>query len=176
MSRAWMPWYVGDYLRDTAHLTTLEHGAYLLLIAHYWERGPLPDDDNQLATITRMHVEKWRRIRPKLVRFFDVWLETQPSSEASAEQLVSKCWFHKRIDAELQKAEIISIKRKIAGRNGGMRANGHTNMQRYINGAIGKQTGNQSPSKKERGPPKEDDELTVSPSLSRTIKEKGWTA
>ena len=53
---AWFPFNVGDYVRDTMHLTTEQHGAYLLLMLAYWPRGPLPDNDNALASIAKVGV------------------------------------------------------------------------------------------------------------------------
>jgi uncharacterized protein YdaU (DUF1376 family) len=39
----WFKLYIGDYQRDTAHLSILEHGAYMLMLQHYYAtEQPLP--------------------------------------------------------------------------------------------------------------------------------------
>lgn len=44
--------FIGDYARDTAHLTVTEHGAYRLMLDHYYATGkPLPADAVMLARI-----------------------------------------------------------------------------------------------------------------------------
>ena len=102
MNRPWMPLYVGDYLGDTGHLTTTQHGAYLLLMMHYWRKGELPDDDRQLSKITKLPLQTWCEYRPTLQDFFH------------------EGWKHKRIDAELAKMVRVSEKRAIAGQKGGL--------------------------------------------------------
>lgn len=98
MSRPWMPLYVGDYLADTAHLRAAEHGAYLLLMMHYWSKKALPSDDESLARIARMTLGEWRKARPVIAPFF------------------GENWKHKRIEFELTEAARIAD----AGRKGGI--------------------------------------------------------
>ena len=64
----WMPWYVGDYLKKTSRLSTIQHGAYCLLLMDYWQNGPLPLDDEQLAAVTRLSIEEWTRVRLALMQ------------------------------------------------------------------------------------------------------------
>jgi uncharacterized protein YdaU (DUF1376 family) len=66
----WMPLAIGDYLADTSHLDTLEHGAYLLLLMHYWRKGPLPNDMTQLAHITKLSPDVWSMHQAVLLQFF----------------------------------------------------------------------------------------------------------
>jgi uncharacterized protein YdaU (DUF1376 family) len=98
-SNAWMPLYVGDYMRDTLHLDATEHGAYLMLIMHYWNTGPVRDDDRALANITRAGAQ-WPQIAPTIRAFF--------TSEGGFLK-------HKRIDAERAKSADLSDKRRAAG-------------------------------------------------------------
>lgn len=87
----WMPFYWGDYLRDTGHLAAQEHGAYLLLIGHYWTtKSPLPDDDRKLARIARVSGREWAKIRDTISDFFFV---------------ESGCWKHKRVEHEIEKCQ-----------------------------------------------------------------------
>jgi len=54
VSNPWSPFYWRDYIGDTGHLSLVEHGAYLLLMAHYYMTGaPLPANAEQLHRICR---------------------------------------------------------------------------------------------------------------------------
>lgn len=97
-----MPLYVADYLADTRRLSTLEHGAYMLLIMDYWRNGSLPDDDRKLARIVGLALDEWLEIR-----------------EAIAE-LFQDGWSHRRIDEEIAKTEAKNERRVEAGRRGGL--------------------------------------------------------
>lgn len=103
MSRPWMPLYVADYLADTGHLTTAEHGAYLLLIMHYWKNGGLPSDDGKLARIARCSMRDWLGMRQTLSEFF------------------GEGWTHGRIEHELATSLAAYEKRAKAGAKGGSR-------------------------------------------------------
>lgn len=62
MAQSWYPFYVGDYARKTAHLSMLEHGAYRLLLDHYYATGePLPDDNAKLFRICRARTPSERQ-------------------------------------------------------------------------------------------------------------------
>ncbi|HEV2274978.1 MAG TPA: DUF1376 domain-containing protein [Acidobacteriaceae bacterium] len=80
-----MPIYIGDYLADTMHLTTEQHGAYLLLLFHLWRRGTLPANDASLAQITGLGAEGWKNCREVLAEFFEV---------------AAGCWHHRRVERE----------------------------------------------------------------------------
>lgn len=69
-NRAWMPLHIADYLSDTGHLNAAEHGAYLLLIMHYWQNGHLPENEKLIARVARMTVEQWEESRDRLLPFF----------------------------------------------------------------------------------------------------------
>lgn len=81
----WMPLYIGDYLADTARLTTEQHGAYLLLIMDYWRSGKLPDDDRVLSQICKMPLDAWSNARASIQHYFSI---------------EDGFWVHARIEAE----------------------------------------------------------------------------
>ena len=117
----YMPLYVADYLADTAHLTALENGAYLMLIMNYWQRGKeLPAGDKQLARIARVTDTEWAEIKPAISEFFDE---------------VAGYWRHSRIERELDKVRDKSEQASNAGKASAQRkSNGRsTDVQRPLN-------------------------------------------
>jgi uncharacterized protein YdaU (DUF1376 family) len=97
----WFPMYPGDYLADTQSLSTRQHGAYcLLMFTYYIVEEPLPDDDTEMARITRLGLRTWVQERPRLERFFTIR---------------DGFWIHKRIDKELlRRSDLSTAARKKA--------------------------------------------------------------
>jgi hypothetical protein len=103
-----MQLYTSDYLADTAHLTTEEHGAYLLLLMNYWQRGkPLDNTGDRLAHVARLSAERWSEVEPVLSEFFLIDGDT---------------WTHSRIERDLetirQKSSKLSANAKQRHSNG----------------------------------------------------------
>lgn len=83
---AWMPLYVGDYLRDTMGLSREDHGSYLLLLMAYWATGgPLLDHDETLRNIARCPLDQWPKTKAILSQYFVIengqWINNRADIE-----------------------------------------------------------------------------------------------
>lgn len=105
-SLPYMQLYVSDYLADTAHLNATQHGAYMLLLMNYWQRGkPLDNSNDRLAFVARLTAEEWQENKEVLSEFFQIDGET---------------WLHTRIEIDLEKVREKSAKASFAGRSSGV--------------------------------------------------------
>jgi len=102
LGRSWIAFYMGDYQKDTNRLTTLEHGAYFLLLQECWTHGNIPAEPGDRAAIAKMTLREWLKIAPKINLFF------------------GEDGTQKRATEEIEKAEIIRTKRALAGIRGGL--------------------------------------------------------
>lgn len=97
----YMQFYVADYLADTAHLNAAQHGAYMLLLMNYWQRGKaLKNDNERLANVARMSNDEWTANKNIIAEFFQVTADE---------------WIHKRIEIDLKAVAAKSAKAKAAG-------------------------------------------------------------
>ena len=119
MSRAFIAFYMSDYARDTGHLSTLEHGAYFLLLQHCWTHdGAIPVCQKARAALAQVPRSTWYRIRTNIEPFFD-----EHGRQKRAVQAV-------------EKADKLILKQAMAGHRGAAKrwgkpittANGHGHM------------------------------------------------
>ncbi len=155
----WMPLYIGDYLADTGHLSTTQHGAYLLLLMHYWRKRELPTDDKQLAAIAKLPLR--------------IWLDTKETLQA----FFYDGWKHKKVESELARRKEVSDKRAAAGFKGGSR----TQLKNFMNEANA--SGCSSMTQSQRYKPTSTVSVerseglgkgNVSDDLAQNIKQRGW--
>lgn len=86
------------YLSDTRHLSTVEHGAYLLLLMEAWRRPhcDLPDDDMILARLSGLSGKEWGKIKPIIMAFWTrdgrskTWKQKRLVKERDAARVRSK--------------------------------------------------------------------------------------
>lgn len=133
------------YLGDTRHLSTLEHGAYLLLIAHYWQHQGLPGDEGALARIAGLSPQEWSQSRATLSSLFKLGN-----------------WKHRRIEAEL--TETARLAR--AGRAGGIASGAARRKRAQEPRTIEAQSFNQPRTKREALKEREDSEGAIAPSAA----------
>lgn len=82
--------YIGDFQRDTGHLSLTERGAYLSLMHHYYAtEKPLPNNIDALCRIAGAVSPIERKAVKAVIGFFEV---------------VDSGLMHSRIEAEIQKA------------------------------------------------------------------------
>lgn len=119
MSEPYLPLYVGDYLKDTGHLTIEQHGAYFLLLMRMWSAGgALPNDEAKLSRLAGVTQKKFKALWPDLSELFQI-----------GEGQIT----HKRVTLELRKAEALREKRAAAGAKGGAAKTLKTNRSAQAN-------------------------------------------
>lgn len=68
-----MKFYPGDYLADTQHLTTEQHGAYMLILMAMWTNdGWVPSDRKKLARIARVSTRRWHLIADDVMALLSI--------------------------------------------------------------------------------------------------------
>lgn len=74
----WYPFYIGDYQQKTSHLTLIEHGAYGLLLNHYYAtHHALPGDRKIIYRICRASDRNERRAIDSVLDQFFVAFDTE---------------------------------------------------------------------------------------------------
>ncbi len=116
----YMQLYIADYLADTMHLSTEEHGAYLLLMFNYWQTGrAIPK--SRLGKIARLSNDRWISVESSLAEFFN---------DNGTE------WVHERIERDLESVRSSLEQKSAAGKASAMarKAKKPTPAQRAGNG------------------------------------------
>jgi len=151
MKNPWSAFYWLDYAGDTRHLSMLEHGAYLLLLSHYYVTGkPLARDVSVLYRICGAVIHRdMAAIDSVLAQFF---------------KLQQDGWHNKRADEELARRD------EIRGSRNSKKNLPQQNVEKEKR-AVDKYTQSQSQSQSQK-PKTVESDLTGKPIL--TPEEEEW--
>lgn len=124
-----IPLFPDAYLRDTMHLTTEEHGAYMLLIMAAWgnEDCSLPNDEKRLAALVKLPLVRWRKIAPTILEFWTI------DRGRITQKRLSKEWSYVREKSEKAKASVAQRR----DRNGYERTSNVVTNDLHLGGGVG---------------------------------------
>lgn len=99
-----MPLWTDAYLADTRHLSTEEHGAYLLLLMEAWRRPTcaLPDDDALLARLAGLPLDRWTEIRSVIMGMWT--FDGRSKTWHQKKQRKERDFVHKKSASQAEKA------------------------------------------------------------------------
>ena len=122
--------FIGDYARATGYLSILEHGAYRLMLDHFYGTGrPLPSNKKSLYRLLRAETEIerravdavairfWRPLPPEVEPLYEL-LNLRTEAERRPLRLVVNEWtevgslINIRALGEIVKARVIAEKNK----------------------------------------------------------------
>lgn len=92
------PHHIGDYLRDTAHLTALEDGIYRrMLDVYYASEKPLPLDIQWVSKLVRAHTQEEQEAVKEILRQFfqkyeDGWRNKRADEEIKVLNKRLRAW------------------------------------------------------------------------------------
>lgn len=124
--------YMGDYGRDTGTLTLAQHGAYAVLMDHYYStEEPLPADYESLYRICRaMTKSEQQAVRLVADKFFPIFKDGLRHND--------------RVDIELAKYHAKAETNRVNGKSGGRPKKNHTETQTVFDSQTQSETQNES--------------------------------
>lgn len=124
MALPWYPKYIGEYSRDTGTLNLMQHGAYNLLLDHYYSTGPLPAFE-QCSSNASSNGD----LMPNHSGLYILCRAMTKTEQDAVDFVLRKFFFilegfyrHKRADKVIEEQQQKHLRRVEAGRKGGKQA------------------------------------------------------
>lgn len=116
----WYPRYTGDYARDTKQLSMMEHGAFTLLLDHYYSTGlPLLSNANSNASSNA-------ELMPDHSRLYRLCGAISKEEQAAVDHIIMTFFYwtddgyvNNKASQTIEKQQAAHAKRVNAGRKGG---------------------------------------------------------
>lgn len=103
-----MPVHIDAYLSATEHLSTIEHGAYQLILFQMWRHGgALLNNDRVLARCAGLDMGRWKRMKPTIMAFMQI--EGNYITQRRLIEILDKLSRHSKSQSDRAKSKWLKI-------------------------------------------------------------------